>query len=184
MREILLASSSPRRRALLNWAGFDVTTFSPEVDECRLTGEHPIDMAKRLADAKVSTAPEESSLVVAADTIVHMGGQILGKPASRRQARDHLMQLANKWHTVTTGVAVKRGRHTALFHCSTKVMLRSLTAVEMRVYLESGEADDKAGAYGIQGEAGKFVIGVEGSWTNVMGLPVNMTLNQIDEISV
>lgn len=182
MRTLLLASSSPRRRELLLWTGYDVTTFSPKVDELRLVGENPVDMTKRLAGAKVMTAPKDALLVVAADTIVHINGEILGKPMSRTEAHDHLTQLANRWHTVTTGVAIKRGRQTVLFHCSTKVMLRSLTTVEMNIYLESGEADDKAGAYGIQGEAGKFVIGVEGSWTNVMGLPVSMTLNHIDRV--
>lgn len=172
---IVLASASPRRRQLLAWSGVPVEVRPSHVDESRQPGEDPLRFAARLAIAKAEVGPDDRT-VVAADTVVHLDGDVLDKPADRAEARAHLRRLAGRWHDVTTGLAVRRG---ARVHCetvTTRVRFRELTDAEIDAYVATGEADDKAGAYGIQGRAGAFVAELAGSWTNVMGLPVEETL--------
>lgn len=178
---IWLASGSPRRRQLLSWVGHDLTVAPADVDET-WHGEDPVVYARRLAETKAASAPEEV-LVVAADTVVHRDGQIFDKPADRDAARQTLRALSGGWHGVTTGVCVRRGSTQRLFHVTTDVRFRTLPDAEIEAYLETGEADDKAGAYGIQGTAGVFVAEVRGSWTNVMGLPVEEVVAAIEALS-
>ena len=144
-------------------------------DEARLAGDDPVTHARRLAARKASTAPAER-VVVAADSVVHRGDAIFEIPVDRGEARGHLLALSGDWHLVTTGVCVRRGERAEVFSVTTQVRFRSLSEREIDDYLATGEGDDKAGAYGIQGRAGSFVAEVVGSWTNVMGLPVEETL--------
>jgi len=190
MAAILLASASPRRRRLLEAAGFEVTVQSAAVDEARLPGEHPVHLARRLACAKagaVAAGAGDALLVLGADTVVHAGAgsghgvraQIFEKPADEEDARRILAALAGRWHTVTTGFcALWRGER-IVGHASTRVLFRALTTADIERYVATGEPMDKAGAYGIQGRGGVLVARVEGSTTNVVGLPVEAVLDAL-----
>lgn len=177
-----LASGSPRRRELLTWSGWTVDIHPPNVDERRDPAHDPVRHAEHLARRKVATAPAER-LAVAADTVVHIDDRIFEKPLDRDEARQHLATLSGRWHWVTTGVGVSRAGTTRIFSVSTRVRFRVLGQDEITRYLATGEADDKAGAYGIQGIGGALVEAVEGSWTNVMGLPLAETLAVLEELS-
>ena len=175
---IWLASGSPRRRALLEWAGFSLRVRPAHIDESRDPAHAPEEHARHLARGKAATAPEDV-LVVAADTVVHLGDRIFDKPADRDEARAHLQGLSGRWHRVTTGVCVRRGPDAAVFSVTSEVRFRELASDEIDAYVASGEGDDKAGAYGIQGRGGSLVGEVRGSWTNVMGLPMEETLDAL-----
>lgn len=178
---IHLASGSPRRRALLEWAGLEVAVHPADIDESAPPDADPIALARSLAQRKARTGPADA-LVVAADTLVHMGHTRFGKPADRADAAATLRRLSGAWHAVTTGVCVRRGPDERLLAVTTEVRFRALGAVEIDSYVASGDADDKAGAYGIQGRAGVFVAELRGSWTNVMGLPIEETLTALEAL--
>ena len=173
-----LASRSPRRRQLLEWAGFEVEVHPPEVPEARRPGETPVGFAVRLAAEKAATGPA-AGWVLAADTVVHREARLFGKPRSREEARRHLEALAGGWHAVTTAVCLRREGHEIPFRVTTRVRFRPLSEGEIGAFVATGEADDKAGAYGIQGRAGVFVAEIQGSWTNVMGLPIEACLERL-----
>lgn len=172
---IWLASGSPRRRDLLSWAGFEVAVHPPHVDETRRDGEAPVPYAARLAAEKVATAPS-AVVALAADTVVHRGHTLFDKPRDRADAREILRRLAGGVHQVTTAVAIRGPAGTDRFEVTTDVTFREVEPGEIDDYVATGEADDKAGAYGIQGRASVFVADVRGSWTNVVGLPVEACL--------
>lgn len=176
--KIWLASGSPRRRQLLTWAGHEVVVHPTDIEEHWIDGEDPADAAERLAREKCQGPPD--STVLAADTVVHMGKHPYGKPVDAADARAMLLSLSGRWHQVTTGVAVRRGPRLHSFRVTTEVRMRTLSAAEIDRYVQTGEPMDKAGAYGIQGEGGALVAEVRGSWTNVMGLPVEATLAALD----
>ncbi len=173
--KLWLASGSPRRRMLLESAGMTVTVHPADLDEARAGDGSPPQHALRLAMAKARTGPPEPA-VVGADTVVHLGDRILEKPENREEAAEHLRALAGRWHAVTTGVCVRRGEREIAFAVTTAVRFRALAAGEITRYLATGEADDKAGAYGIQGHGGGLVAEIHGSYTNVVGLPLEQTL--------
>lgn len=175
---LLLASASPRRRALLEGAGFAVEVRAPHVDEARDAALAPVAWARALAVRKARTGPADR-VIVAADTVVHVGDDVFDKPASREEAAAHLRALSGAWHDVTTGVCVRRGDVEHAFHATTAVRFRLLPDAEIAAYLATGEADDKAGAYGIQGRAGAFVAEVRGSYTNVVGLPLESVIEAL-----
>jgi septum formation protein len=176
---IWLASGSPRRRDLLMWAGYAVEVRPADVDESRILDEHAVDYARRLATVKASAAPD-GRIVLAADTIVHIDDDLLGKPADDDGARAHLHTLSGRWHDVTTAVCVRSRVGTEVLSVTSEVRFRNLTAGEIEAYVQSGEGVDKAGAYGIQGRGGSLVGEVRGSWTNVMGLPMEAVLAALD----
>ena len=180
---VWLASRSPRRRELLANAGFPLEVHPSHADERRTTGDDPVTHALRLAQRKASTAPDDR-IVVAADSVVHRGNAIYEIPVDRHEAERHLRTLSGDWHLVTTGVCVRLGSRERSFTVTTRVRFRTLDEAEIDRYLASGEADDKAGAYGIQGKAGGFVAEVIGSWTNVMGLPLEETLTTLREFGI
>ncbi len=177
-----LASGSPRRRQLLTWAGWEVEVHPPDVDETVHPHEDPVAYALRLAREKAATAPGQR-LALAADTVVHRDGQVFDKPSSREMARAHLLSLSDGWHAVTTGFCVRRGPRERSLAITSRVRFRVLTPPEVSAYVASGEADDKAGAYGIQGRGGSLVAEVRGSWTNVMGLPLEEVLEALADLS-
>lgn len=183
MSVLWLASGSPRRRTLLEWVGYAVEVHPPHIDETRDPAMDPVTHARQLAERKVATAPADR-VALAADTVVHQGDLLFDKPADREQARAHLHALSGRWHLVTTGVAARLGPDVHAFTVTTEVRFRSLRPAEIEAYLATGEADDKAGAYGIQGRAGAFVAEVRGSWTNVVGLPLEPTLAALTELGL
>ncbi|MDA3873160.1 MAG: Maf family protein [Kiritimatiellae bacterium] len=174
MRRIL-ASASPRRADLLRSAGLDFEVIPAHVDETPLRGELPIDLVVRLSQVKAAAVFDQDpdSLVLAADTVVVFNGNILGKPADANAASGMLNALSGQTHQVLTGFSLFRpDRPCHQQVCSTRVTFRRLGPDEIHTYVESGEPLDKAGAYGIQGNAAAFVKKIDGSYTNVVGLPL------------
>lgn len=173
---LILASASPRRAELLARAGYEFTIEPADVDESLMPGEPPADYVLRVARAKahaVATRCRESgSMVLAADTTVVVDGEILAKPADREDAARMLKRLAGVVHEVLTGVVVVAGDREVTEVVRTRVHLLPLSPDEIAWYVESGEPEGKAGAYAIQDRAARFVDWIEGSWSNVVGLPV------------
>jgi septum formation protein len=180
----ILASSSPRRRDLLLQAGFDFDVRAAGIEEVPQPGELPEDFARRAAQDKalaVAARAPADSLILGADTVVVIDGEILGKPADPQDAACMLRRLSGRAHRVITGVCLARSprRIEASNHETTRVTFRSLDEEEIRSYVESGEPLDKAGAYAIQGLASKFVAGISGCYFNVVGLPIPMVYEML-----
>ena len=187
---IYLASRSPRRRELLSQIGvrYHLLLFRerpgevPEVNEDSLQGEAPGAYVERMARAKADSGWRRMvqrnlplAPVLAADTTVALDGRIYGKPANREHAASMLAALAGKRHEVLTGVALKNHDDVQFALSVSEVLLAPLTAEEIAQYVASGECDDKAGAYAIQGRAARFVVEMRGSYSGVMGLPLYET---------
>lgn len=174
---VILASSSPRRLALLRAIGVEPRVVSTRTDESIPEGEDPFDAAERLARAKAlaaAGAAPEGALVVAADTLVVLDGKALGKPADRDEARRMLRALSGRTHGVVTGVALRRDGEVVSGRDITEVVFAPLTDGEIERYVATGEPDDKAGAYALQGIAALFVERIDGAPSNVVGLPVRL----------
>jgi len=171
--DLVLASQSPRRSELLRTAGFAFRVRSRPVEEVRGPGEAPQGYALRLARAKAEAAWEGGDeVVLGADTIVVAGDQVLEKPADAADARRMLEALSGRTHTVITAICLRHRRGAILDSESTQVHFVMLEPTEIDDYVASGEPMDKAGAYGIQGLASKFIDRIEGCYFNVMGLPL------------
>lgn len=181
---LLLASASPRRAGLLTAAGFSFDVVPADVDEQLLPGEDPEAHVLRLARAKVwaVTSTEPDSVILGADTVVIVDGEILGKPADDRQAASMLRRLSGRSHQVLTGVVVRRGEREESGVERTSVRFLPLSDQEIAWYISTGEARDKAGAYGAQGLASRFVERIDGSYTNVVGLPVPLVCRLLDSL--
>jgi nucleoside triphosphate pyrophosphatase len=175
-RAIVLASESPRRAELLRGLGLPFTIRPAPIDETPHPGETPVALAERLARGKAAAAPAPSpSLVIAADTVVVVAGAILGKPRDRSQACDMLRRLAGRTHEVITGLGLRLVPEETLIseHALSRVTFAPMSEEEIAWYAATGEGLDKAGAYALQGIGALFVAAVEGSYTNVIGLPVD-----------
>ena len=181
---VLLASSSPRRRQLLSILLSDFDCCSPDIDETERDDELPDRYVERLAVAKATHASAANTLVIAADTCIGLDGVILGKPATREHARTMLLSLSGRWHQVYTGLALlsPKKRHSCVI--KTEVLFADLSPSLVESYLETGEADDKAGAYGIQGAGGSFVDSIRGSYSSVVGLPLSQTRSALEDWGV
>jgi septum formation protein len=170
-RELVLASTSPRRRELLGLLGIPFRAVAPiGVDESPLDGESPPEVVGRLAVEKARSV--DGDPVIAADTVVELDGAVLGKPLDAAHARRMLARLSGRTHLVHTAVAVRTGEHTELETVTTSVQFVPLAPAAIEWYLATGEPFDKAGAYAIQGRGGAFVEEIRGSVTNVVGLPL------------
>jgi septum formation protein len=172
---LVLASASPRRADLLRAAGYDFTIRPASVDESIVPGESPHAHVCRLADAKAAAAAAASApdeVVLGADTVVVVDGLILGKPADDAEAADMLRRISGRSHEVLTGVTLLGDGRTRSAVARTVVHFTQLTEEDLAWYVASGEPRDKAGAYGVQGLASRFVERIEGSYANVVGLPV------------
>lgn len=176
MKEIVLASSSPRRRDLLKQLGLTFRIMTAGVDETPPGGLTPAEMVEVLAGRKAAAVAGvlEDALVIGADTVVVLNGRVLGKPADREEAAGMLRQLQGTDHTVYTGVAVMdaASKKMQVAHEKTRVFFKSLDEHEIRRYVATGEPMGKAGAYAVQGRAAAFIKGLEGCYTNVVGLPL------------
>ena len=175
--KLILASASERRASILRDAGIPFTVTSSAVDETPGPGESPHDLVQRLAAAKAELVAARAvgpAIVIAADTIVTLEGRIFGKPRSSDDARHMLERLSGRTHAVLTGVALIRlpDAERLTFVESTLVHFAMLSADEINRYLATGEPHDKAGAYGIQGRAGRYIPRIEGCYFNVVGLPL------------
>jgi septum formation protein len=196
-RGIYLASRSPRRRELLSQIGvrYHLLLFRerlgerPEVDEALLEGESAAAYVERMARAKAEAGWNRMlqrnlphAPVLAADTTVALGGRILGKPRDRAEAAQMLGALSGERHQVLTGVALKNHDLIEFALSISEVLLRKMSPEEIAQYVASGEGDDKAGAYAIQGRAARFIVELRGSYSGVMGLPLYETSLLLDKL--
>lgn len=193
--KIVLASASPRRRELLAGLGLDYTVLVSGVEE-QVTEREPAKVVEELSAQKardvlqklLSADSQEELLVIGADTIVAVDGQILGKPTSMKDAAEMLGWLSGRRHQVYTGVTLyhhNRGEsHRHTFHECTQVQFYPMTEEEIGWYISTGEPMDKAGAYGIQGLGGRFIRAIEGDYSNVVGLPVARLYQELKAMHV
>ncbi|MGH7151102.1 MAG: Maf family protein [Planctomycetota bacterium] len=180
---LLLASASPRRRELLGDLGLRFEVVPPGIDEALPPGLPPEAAAEALALAKARAVAgvRPGALVLGADTLVAVGGRTLGKPSDRAQARAYLGLLSGSTHRVVTGLALGPSPDGPwrVGHAVTEVTMRRIEVAEVEAYLESGEWEGKAGGYAIQETADRFVTRLEGSRTNVVGLPVELLVEYL-----
>jgi septum formation protein len=185
---LILASASPRRRALLAQLAVPFTVIPADVDEQQHAGEAPLAYVMRMARAKAAHLAQRfpEALVLGADTVVVLDEQVMGKPPSVAHARRMLTRLSGRQHTVVTGLALltPRQQFVCLDSVSTRVRFRVLSAAEIEQYIATTEPFDKAGAYAIQGQAAAFVAAVDGCYTNVVGLPVQRTARLLQAAGV
>ena len=185
---LVLASASPRRRELLGQMGYDFDIVVPETDETPAADETAGHLVDRLARAKALAAchllAPRSRVILAADTVVALDDEILGKPTSPESAAAMLRQLSGHVHRVTSGVAVAAGGTTRLVTVTTSVEIRPLSDDEIAWYVATGEPLDKAGGYGIQGIGGSLVARIDGSHSNVVGLPLAETVALLDAAGI
>jgi septum formation protein len=184
---LILASTSPRRAQILRDAGLAFSIISSAVDETPIPSEAPGELVLRLANAKAELVAARSvgpAIVVAADTVVVLEGQILGKPRSTDDARHMLERLSGRTHSVVTGVSLIRlpDVEQRAFVETTLVHFDRLSANEITRYLATDEPHDKAGAYAIQGRAGRYIPRIEGCYYNVVGLPLARLLSELHEL--
>ena len=175
--KLILASASVRRAEILHDAGFSFTVLTSAIDETPYPGESAHDLVQRLAFAKAELVAARAvgpAIVIGADTEVSLEGHIFGKPRSTDDARHMLEKLSGRTHAVVTGVALIRlpDAERITFAESTLVHFAMLSAEDINRYLATGEPHDKAGAYAIQGRAGRFIPRIEGCYFNVVGLPL------------
>jgi len=178
---LVLASASPRRADLLRAAGINFAVRAADVDETRLAGEPPEAYVIRLARAKAAAVARGGESVLGSDTTVVVGGEILGKPLDGPDAGRMLRLLSGRWHEVLTGVALRRRGEVRAEVATTRVKFAPLSAAEIEWYVATGEPFDKAGAYAIQGFGSRFVERIEGSYSNVVGLPVEVVYRMFKE---
>ena len=174
--DIILASTSPRRKELLGQIGLkDYRILSPDVEEVLDEMLPPAQLVEGLSRQKalaVRGRVEDDDVIIAADTVVSLEGEVLGKPADEMDAFKMLSALSGNRHQVYTGLTVIRGEQVVTEHEMTTVTFRDLDPEEIEHYIATGEPMDKAGAYGIQGIGALLVSGIDGDYFNVMGLPV------------
>ncbi|MBM3785668.1 MAG: septum formation inhibitor Maf [Acidobacteria bacterium] len=172
---LVLASQSPRRREILSHAGIPFIVRAAEVDESVLPGEAPQSYVRRLATAKAAAVPiQDGETVLAADTTVVVDNQILGKPDGDADAARMLRLLSGRSHEVVTGICLRRGMQLIIDAAVTEVVFSPLSDEQIRDYISTGEPQDKAGAYGIQGLAARYIERIDGCYFNVVGLPVSL----------
>jgi septum formation protein len=206
MMQLILASASPRRRELLAQAGYDFTVEAADVDESERPSESPADYVRRLAEEKAqavfarhtSAAAQNSGgpsfaassqrmgsndaqlIVLGADTTVVLGGHMLAKPAAAADARRMLEQLSGCTHQVFTGIAAATQSGVISAVETTDVTFAQIPAAELELYCATTEPLDKAGAYGIQGYAARWIPRIDGDYFNVMGLPIARTVRLLE----
>ena len=184
MAHLILASSSPRRKELLSQVGLNFEICSPDIDESVLENEQIDHYVERLAVQKAQAVlglhPE--SIVIAADTSLVFADQIIGKPESKQHAFDIWTLLSGQKHEVLTGVCVANAHQLLSVVVRTEVEFQQFSLNDMEEYWATGEPLGKAGAYAIQGIAAKYVTGIKGSYSNVVGLPLHETIQLLDRI--
>lgn len=186
MANLILASSSPRRQALLKQLGVVFSTFSPDIDESVHPHEHAAAYVARLACAKaqvvLSLFPDAT--IIAADTSVAISGQIIGKPENKQHAFEIWSLLSGCWHEVLTGVCITTAQYQRHIVVHTAVEFQHLSLADMEYYWATNEPQDKAGAYAIQGIAAQFIPQIKGSYSNVVGLPLYETAQLLRTVQI
>lgn len=181
---LILASSSPRRRELLQQLGLEFRIVSPDIDESVYPNESATVYVQRLAEQKAQAvlSQYQDSVVIAADTTVCIDGEIIAKAENQAQAMEIWQKLSGRTHQVLTGVCVATRHKQFSQVVTTEVEFKVLTLQEMQAYWETGESIGKAGAYAIQGIASQFIPRICGSYTNVVGLPLYETMQLLKQI--
>jgi septum formation protein len=185
--KLILASASARRAEILRDAGIQFTVLSSAIDETPIPGESGPDIVQRLADAKAELVAARAvgpAIVIAADTEVVLEGAILGKPRTSDDARNMLVKLSGRTHSVVTGVTLIRlpdAEHRSFFE-TTQVHFGAISKEELTRYLATEEPFDKAGSYAIQGRAGRYIPRIEGCYFNVVGLPLARLCHVLAEL--
>ncbi|MDO4939881.1 MAG: Maf family protein [Lachnospiraceae bacterium] len=189
-KRIILASKSPRRKEILEKCGFEPIVKESKCDESNIKEKNPEKLVEELSKLKAETVAEtciDGDVIVAADTVVAIEGIILGKPKTKKEAREMIRSYAGKTHTVYTGVTViykkKSGTTERTFADKAEVTVDEMTNCEIKAYVETGEPMDKAGAYGIQGAFCKYIPRINGDFYTVMGLPIARTYRCIKEMT-
>jgi septum formation protein len=181
---LVLASKSPRRQQILRDAGIPFLVRAADILEVRGPGESPIDYVRRLAEEKAFAVPiHAGEVVLGADTTVAIDEYVLEKPRDTRDALRMLTLLSGREHEVITGICLRTDARKIVDVATTRVRFVQLTPEELEAYAASGEPMDKAGAYGIQGLASKFIENIEGSYSNVVGLPLAVVYRRWKELS-
>lgn len=188
MFKIVLASNSPRRLMLLRQIGIEPVVVPSHVPEYSKEGESPEDTALRLATEKAREVARQfkEGFVIGADTVVVIDGEQLGKPKDINDARRMLRLLSGRSHVVVTGLAVinSKSSEQKLTLVKTKVTFKPLSEEDIDAYISTGDPMDKAGAYGIQGRAAAFIEGIEGCYSNVVGLPLSEMMDILKALGV
>ncbi|MBK9706653.1 MAG: septum formation inhibitor Maf [Acidobacteria bacterium] len=183
---LILASASPRRAELLKAAGIDFTVKVSDIDESLIAGESPRDYVLRLSREKALAVARKGDLVLGADTTVVIdsahGGEIAGKPVDEQDARRMLKLLSGRRHEVLTGVSLVLDDRIISEVEVTQVEFALMTDLEIDWYISTGEPMDKAGAYGIQGYASRFIERIDGNYSNVVGLPVQLVYTMLKKM--
>ena len=179
MVQLILGSTSPRRASLLSQLGLPFEVLAPEVDETHFAAEKPVAYVTRMSNEKhaaVSNGLDSGSLIISADTVVLIDDDILGKPVDEQEGFSMLRRLSGTQHRVLTSVTIGLpGDKNEQFVIETIVRFRTLATIECEAYWRTGEPQDKAGGYGIQGVGAIFIESIQGSYTNVVGLPLTET---------
>ena len=182
---LILASASPRRHDLLTAAGIAHLVRPSHIPEHWRTGESPLAFVQRLSREKALSVPcDPEDVVLGADTIVCIDDQIFGKPLDAADAARMLRLLSGRRHAVHTGICLRHKGHLVSDVSTTQVWFAKLTEQEISEYTRSGEPAGKAGGYAIQGLASKFVVSLEGSYQNVVGLPVSLVYQRLKELAL
>ena len=183
---IVLASASPRRQELLKNAGIEFVVRAANIEEVQRAGESPAAFAERMARDKARAVRKsaQDSVILAADTVVVVGDQVLGKPSDPEDAASMLRLLADRRHFVITGVCLMGTDFEDVRSEKTAVHFTPLTDAEIHDYISTGEPMDKAGAYAIQGRASRWISKIEGDFFNVVGLPVDLVWRMLREHGV
>ena len=188
MKKIILASGSPRRKKILEQIGLKFSVEKSNYEEKRIADSTPSQIVEFLSleKANLLAVKYEDAIIIGADTLVVLNGEILGKPKSEEDAGEMLRKLRNKTHTVVTGFTVldtKSGRSVTK-HVETKVKFKDLSEMEISAYVETGEPMDKAGGYGIQDKGGLFIEEMDGDYFNIVGLPLFAVSETLREFGI
>ncbi len=184
MAHLILASSSPRRRELLQQLGLEFEIYSPDIDESVLPNESVAAYVERLARAKADAVAEcyPDAIIIAADTSLGVDNEILGKPESKQHAFVMWAKISGRKHDVFSGVCVRTKNEKYSIVVRTQVEFQSLTTPDMESYWATGEPVGKAGGYAIQGIAARYIPAIQGSYSNVVGLPLYETVQLLQTV--
>ncbi|MDO5022585.1 MAG: Maf family protein [Eubacteriales bacterium] len=184
MQEIILASASERRHRLLENMGVPFKIEEAHVEEVKLTSPEDTVMQNAWIKAKAVHDKSPNRIILSADTVVAIDGQILGKPKDAEDAKSMLSRLSGRWHAVYTGVClISQTGEKDIKLCTTRVHMAEISQEEIEAYVLTGEPMDKAGSYAMQGIAGAFVTEIQGNYANVIGLPTSMVRDMLKDIN-
>lgn len=184
-KSLVLGSASPRRKSLLELAGFQFDIRTSEADESVVKSREPETLVQKLAEVKAERiATTENEVLVTADTVVSFAGNVLGKPETRKEAIETLQLLSGNTHAVHTGVMIRGYNQSKIFSVKTDVEFIELTETDIIRYVDTGDPFDKAGSYGIQTKGALLVKGIRGDYYNVVGLPIAYLVKELEKFDI